>query len=142
MTKELSALLRDYLAQHPNKDDLSAALWAGRNYAGGGEWRGALDWTKRLDYDSFYRRRFRIAADAIGRPTLRFHDLRHTAASLWAMHGMAMERVAAALGHADTGITYKTYLHFFPDQWDANMARFSAGLSTPDARITPLQREA
>lgn len=57
MTKELAALLRDHLTQHPNKDDLSAALWPGRNYAGGGEWRRALDWPKRLDYDSFYRRR-------------------------------------------------------------------------------------
>ncbi|MDJ0335362.1 site-specific integrase [Salinibacterium sp. G-O1] len=142
MTKELAALLRDYLAAHPHGDDLGAPLWPGRNYAGGGEWRGALDWSKRLDYDSFYRRRFRVAAETIGRPTLRFHDLRHTAASLWAMHGMAMERVAAALGHADTGITYKTYLHFFPDQWDADMARFSAGLASPSARVTPLQREA
>lgn len=58
------------------------------------------------------------------------------------MHGIAMERVAAALGHADTGIIYKTYLHFFPDQWDADRARFSARLTTPDARTTPLQREA
>ena len=53
-----------------------------------------------------------------------------------------MERVATALGQADTGKTYKTYLHFFPDLWDADVACFSAGVSTPDARITPLQREA
>lgn len=58
------------------------------------------------------------------------------------MHGMAMERVAAALGHADTGITCKTYLHFFPDRWEADMARFSAGLAAPNARVIPLQREA
>lgn len=114
-------------------------MWPGRNYAGGGEWRGALNWSKRLDYDSFYRRRFRAAAESIGRPTLRFHDLRHTAASLWALSGMPMERVAAALGHADTGITYKTYLHFFPDQWDAYMARFEASLGAPSARVIPLR---
>ncbi|CAN5275031.1 hypothetical protein BH09ACT3_BH09ACT3_14930 [soil metagenome] len=142
MTKELAALLRDYLTQHPHGDDLGAPLWPGRNYAGGGEWRGALNWSKRLDYDSFYRRRFRAAAEAIGRPTLRFHDLRHTAASLWALSGMPMERVAAALGHADTSITYKTYLHFFPDAWDADMARFEASLGSLSARVTPLQREA
>ena len=140
MTKGLAALLRDYLAAHPHGDDLRAPLWPGRNYAGGGEWRGALNWSKRLDYDSFYRRQFRAAAEAIGRPTLRFHDLRHTAASLWAMHGMKMERVAAALGHADTSITYKTYPHFFPDSWDEDMERFSAGLVAPSARVTPLRQ--
>ncbi len=142
MTDELAVLLRSYIANHPDGDDPSALLWPGRHYAGGGEWRGGLDWDKRMDYESFYRRRFRPAAEAIGRPTLRFHDLRHTAASLWAAHGMAMERVAAALGHADTGVTYKTYLHFFPDQWDADMARLSAGLAAPDAQVTPLRRKA
>lgn len=114
MPQHLAALLRDYLTQHPRGDD----------------------------YDSFYRRRFRAAAEAIGRPALRFHDLRHTAASLWAQSGMPMERVAAALGHADTSITYKTYLHFFPDAWDSDMARFEASLAAPSARVTPLQREA
>lgn len=58
------------------------------------------------------------------------------------MHGMKMERVAAALGHADTSVTYNTYLHFFPDSWDEDMERFSAGLAAPSARVTPLQREA
>lgn len=56
----------------------------------------------------FDLRCFRAAAEAIGRPTLRFHELRHTAASLWALSGMPMERVGAALGHADTTVTYKT----------------------------------
>lgn len=44
-----------------------------------------------MDYESFYRRRFRAAAESIGRPTLRFHDLRHTAASLWAASGMPLD---------------------------------------------------
>jgi len=78
------------------------------------EWRGALDWNKRMDYDSFYRRRFRPAAEKIGQPDLRFHDLRHTAASLFAASGMPLARVARVLGHADTATTYRVYLHFFP----------------------------
>lgn len=53
-----------------------------------------------------------------------------------------MERAAGALGHADTSVTYKTYLHFFPDAWDADMARFEESLAAPSARVTPLQREA
>lgn len=141
MNARVASALGNYLASHPNRSDPSALLWPGRHYAGGGEWRGGLDWDKRMDYESFYRRRFRAAAEAIGRPTLRFHDLRHTAASLWAASGMPLEMVAAALGHADTGITYKTYLHFFPDQWARYMAGMDAFLAAPDAQVTPLRRE-
>ena len=91
-------------------------------------------------YETFYRRRFRPAAEAIGRPTLRFHDLRHTAASLWAASGTPLEMVAAALGHADTGVTYSTCLHFFP--WARYMAGVDAFLAAPDAEVTPLHRAA
>jgi hypothetical protein len=55
---------------------------------------------------------------------------------------MPMARVAVALGHSGTDLLFKTYLHFFPDQWDEDMARFSASLAAPSALVTPLQREA
>jgi len=57
---------------------------------------------------------------------LRFHDLRHTAASLFAASGMKLPNVAAVLGHADTSTTYKVYLHFFPDEFAADMDRLDA----------------
>ncbi|QEO10227.1 site-specific integrase [Protaetiibacter larvae] len=125
--------LTTYLAEPPHGDDPTAPLWPGRNYAGGGEWRGRLDWTTRMNYDSFYRRQFREAARAIGRPTLRFHDLRHTAASLFAASGMPLVRVARVLGHADAGMTYRVYLHFLPDDFLADMERL-------DAYIAPARR--
>jgi integrase len=68
-----------------------------------------------MDYESFYRNRFRPAAVRIGQPELRFHDLPHTSASLFAASGMPLARVAQVLGHSDTATTYKVYLHFFPD---------------------------
>ncbi|WP_309615609.1 site-specific integrase [Salinibacterium sp.] len=102
MNARVVAALSAYLAEHSERHYPSARLWPGRNYAGGGDWRGGLNWDKRMDYESFYCRRFRAAAEAIGRPALRFHDLRHTAASLWAASGVPLEMVAAALGHAGT----------------------------------------
>ncbi|WKK71568.1 tyrosine-type recombinase/integrase [Rathayibacter oskolensis] len=99
--------------------------------------RGGLDWSKRMDYDSFYRRRFRDAAQAIGQPDLRFHDLRHTAASLFAASGMPLARVARILGRADTATTYKVYLHFFPDDHAADMDRLDAYLSPDRGRNAP-----
>jgi integrase len=129
LRRELVGLLKEYLAGHPNAADPTAPLWPGRNYGGYGEWRGGLDWSKRMDYESFYRNRFRTAAKKIGQPDLRFHDLRHTAASLFAGSGMPLARVARVLGHADTATTYKVYLHFFPDDFAADMDRLDAYLA-------------
>jgi integrase len=143
LRRALAEELAGYLAGHPYRDDPTAALWPGRNYAGGGEWRGGLTWDKRMDYESFYRRRFRAAAAAIDRPGLRFHDLRHTAGSLFAASGMPLARVARVLGHSDTATTYKTYLHFFPDDFAADMDRLDAYLApAPAPEVTPLRRTA
>lgn len=143
LRRALADDLGAYLAEHPRRDDASAPLWPGRNYAGGGTWRGGLTWDKRMDYDSFYRRRFRGVAQSIGHPALRFHDLRHTAASLFAASGMPLARVARVLGHSDTATTYKTYLHFFPDDFTADMDRLDAYLApTAAPEVTPLRRSA
>lgn len=83
-----------------------------------------------MDYDSFYRNRFRPAAWQIAQPDLWFHDLRHTAASLFAASGMPLARVARVPGQADTATTYKIYLHLFPDDFAADMGRL-------DAYVTP-----
>lgn len=130
----LVAELTEYLAEHPRAADPTASLWPGRNYGGYGDYRGGLNWSKRMDYNSFYRRRFRDAAEAVGQPDLRFHDLRHTAASLFAGSGMPLARVAQVLGHAGTATTYKVYLRFFPDDFAADLDRLNAYLATDSGR--------
>lgn len=57
MNARVVSALSAYLADHPQRRDPSARLWLGRKYAGSGEWRGGLDWDKRMAYESFYRRR-------------------------------------------------------------------------------------
>ncbi|OJX63900.1 MAG: hypothetical protein BGO95_06870 [Micrococcales bacterium 73-13] len=147
LRRALVERLTAYLAQHPRRDEPQAPLWPGRNYAGGGEWRGGLDYGKRMDYASFYRNRFAPAAAALGHPGLRFHDLRHTAASLFAASGMPLARVSRILGHADTTITYKVYLGFFPDDFQQDMDRLDAYLAPTAAPVQdvvelPFRREA
>jgi integrase len=45
----------------------------------------------------------------------RFHDLRHTAASLLLGEGVPVPVVSQLLGHADSGITLRVYAHTLPD---------------------------
>jgi len=48
-------------------------------------------------------------------PHIRFHDLRHTGASLLISKGMDVESVRQRLGHADASTTLRFYAHAFAD---------------------------
>jgi integrase len=47
---------------------------------------------------------------------LRFHDLRHTCASLLIAQGASVKAVQAQLGHASATVTLDRYGHLFPDE--------------------------
>ncbi len=57
------------------------------------------------------------AKRAIGRPTLRVHDLRHTAASIWLAEGADVKVVQRILGHMSATMTLDLYGHLI----DANL---------------------
>lgn len=57
----------------------------------------------------------RYAAKA-GVPRIRFHDLRHTSASLLIRNNVPVKVVSDRLGHADSSFTLRTYVHVFDDQ--------------------------
>ncbi len=63
-----------------------------------------------LSFSSFYKR-FKAAAAAIGRPDLRPHDLRHTAATVAIASGSDIKSVQAMLGHATAAFTLDVYAH-------------------------------
>jgi integrase len=44
---------------------------------------------------------------------LRFHDLRYAFASMAAAKGVPINVLSAAMGHADIGVTLKTYTHLY-----------------------------
>lgn len=59
-------------------------------------------------------KRFRKLADAVGFPNLRFHDLRHTHATLLLAQGVHPKIVQERLGHEDVTLTLNTYSHVLP----------------------------
>jgi integrase len=64
---------------------------------------------------------FTPAARAVGfvPPTLRVHDLRHTAASLMIASGAGVKVVQQQLGHRTATLTLDRYAHLFPSELDA-----------------------
>ena len=52
--------------------------------------------------------------------SIKFHTLRHTAATQWRRHGIDFEVISRRLGHADPGFTMRVYQHVLSgDQTEA-----------------------
>ena len=61
-------------------------------------------------------RLFKNIIKRAGVPNIRFHDLRHTHASLLILKGTSAKVVSDRLGHTDVGFTLNTYTHLFDEQ--------------------------
>ena len=75
---------------------------------------------------------FKSLLQAAGLPEIRFHDLRHTAASLMLNNGIPVIVVSRRLGHARPSITLDVYGHLIP-----GMQEEAAQLM--DELITPVE---
>ncbi|MDQ3345882.1 MAG: tyrosine-type recombinase/integrase, partial [Chloroflexota bacterium] len=71
---------------------------------------------------------FQRALRRLGLPRRRFHDLRHTFATLALEAGEDLAMVSRALGHASVAITADTYMHVTPAMRDGLAARMEAVL--------------
>ena len=60
------------------------------------------------------------------RRDLRFHDLRHTCATLLLREGVNVKVVSEMLGHASITITLNTYSHALPDMQASAVAAMDA----------------
>jgi len=59
-------------------------------------------------------RRFKAVLKSAGLPAIRFHDLRHTAATLMLLQGVHPKVVQEMLGHSSIALTLDTYSHVVP----------------------------
>jgi integrase len=67
-----------------------------------------------LDGPNVLKTYYRVIKKA-GLPRIRFHDLRHTAATLLLLQGVPAKVVSEMLGHANIAITLDLYSHVTPD---------------------------
>lgn len=71
-----------------------------------------------LDAQNVVNRSFKPLLKKAGLPSIRFHDLRHTCATLLLAKGVHPKLVQALLGHASIGITMDLYSHWAPAMGD------------------------
>lgn len=62
-------------------------------------------------------------------PLIRFHDLRHSCASLLLLHGVPARMVQEILGHSSISLTLGTYSHVLPGLREQATAAMDAALS-------------
>jgi|TARA_B100000315_G_C14351630_1_gene484282 integrase len=64
-------------------------------------------------------------------PKIRFHDLRHTHASLMLKAGVGPKAISELLGHASISITMDVYAHLIPGIQEEAAQKFSNLLAAP-----------
>jgi integrase len=74
-------------------------------------------------------RRFERLAKAAGVPVIRFHDLRHTHATLALVAGVPAEVVADRLGHSSVAFTLDVYRGYIPKRESEAAEAFAGPLA-------------
>lgn len=79
---------------------------------------------KPIERQNFVRRSFKVLLKKAELPDIRFHDLRHTSATLLLSMGEHPKVVQERLGHATISVTMNTYSHVLPDLQRDAAAKF------------------
>jgi integrase len=82
-----------------------------------------------LDRNNLVVRSFKPLLKQTGLPEIRFHDLRHTCATLMLTSGVHPKVVQEMLGHANITITLDTYSHVLPNMQDEAVEKMDLILS-------------
>jgi integrase len=80
-------------------------------------------------------REFKALLKKSGLPNVRFHDLRHTAASIMLSNGMPVIKIARQLGHAKASTTLDIYGHIIPGLEVESVERIDALLNPTAAEL-------
>jgi integrase len=123
LTPRAVAALREHKKRQLEERIRLAGLWQDQNLIFPNE-AGRTFNPSNLRNRSFRR----IKARANVREDLRFHDLRHTCATLLLSEGVNVKVVSEMLGHASVTITLNTYSHVLPDMQDSAAEAMEAAL--------------
>jgi len=93
-----------------------------------------------IDRRNLVNRGFRRALEAAGLPEIRFHDLRHTFASLCIEGGVDPKTLQALLGHSSIKVTMDTYSHLYQTAFD-RASRALEAVASGGAKVIRMPRK-
>ena len=111
-TLAMPLMIADALTRHHERQEQERAV-AGRQWAEAG-----LVFTTPIGTPldgTAVTKGFHELLDRAGLPQRRFHDLRHSCATLLLVQGVSARVVMDLLGHSQIGLTMNTYSHVIPD---------------------------
>jgi len=124
MPAPVAAALRQHMKRQLEERMAMGAAWDGDAW-------GALVFSNEVGQPltSFHvSRRFRKLLQLAGLPAMRYHDLRHGAASLMAAQGVSARVAMEILGHAQISTTMNIYTHIAPELQKDAAERLSSAL--------------
>ncbi|MBI4199689.1 MAG: site-specific integrase [Chloroflexi bacterium] len=124
MPAPVAAALRQHMKRQLEERMVMGAAWEGDAW-------GALVFTNEVGrpLTSFHvSRRFRKLLHLAGLPSMRYHDLRHGAASLMAAQKVPARVAMEILGHAQISTTMNIYTHVAPELQKEAAERVSVAL--------------
>ena len=122
LDRRLIADLKVYLLTHPFSGDPNALFWPAR--ANGSR---RLDFTRNVDCGAVLRYCVRPLLPGLNLPPkMRWHDLRHTYASLMLAAAIQPYKFSRWMGHASLVTTDTVYGHLYPSDYSAEIAAFEA----------------
>jgi integrase len=112
LTETATEALKEHLARQLEQMECLGDLYEDQGLVFATQ-RGTL-----VNPSNLRKRSFTPLLEKTGLPTIRFHDLRHTCATLLLSRNVNPKIVSEMLGHATIAITLDTYSHVLPNMQD------------------------
>ena len=90
---------------------------------------------------SSVRKRLQLILERAGCKKVRFHDLRHTFATMALEHGMDVKTLSATIGHVSSATTLDIYSHITDTMQRQAAVHIDRKIGGTDARMPTMKRE-
>jgi integrase len=123
LTQRATEALRSHLERQLGEIDGAGSLWSENGLI------FASETGEPLDRRAVTKLKFNPLLKRAGLPEIRFHDLRHTCATLLLTRNVNPKIVSEMLGHSTIAITLDTYSHVLPNMRNQAAAAMEEALS-------------
>lgn len=123
LTKDVISSLNDHYRQQLEQKMKNRTSWEEHDFVFTTQTGNLLNPT------NLRNRSFKPLLEKAGLPSIRFHDLRHTTATLLLKQEVPPKHVSELLGHTTVAMTLNTYSHILPDMGDRVVEAMEAALA-------------